>query len=161
MAKVDRGNLLVWQALKLYLPPGTVLTSVYRSAQDQLDIIVRHAKKRGYKFAKEPTVEDKASWEDALKLIRSPPDPMQVAAPGRSLHQRALAYDLSGHNIDEIAAAVRKAVAEGRIKLLRGSRNNPRIENVKGQRCVHVEIEGAVLDFEPFEWDPRPPPDWA
>ena len=65
MPLMDTGNWLIWQALRLYLPPGTRLTSVYRPAQAQLDFIVRAAKQRGYRFTKNPSLVDETSWQDA------------------------------------------------------------------------------------------------
>ena len=148
MPLMDTGNWLIWQALKLYLPPGTRLTSVYRPAQAQLDFIVGAAKKRGYTFSKNPSLGDETSWQGALTFVRS--KGVKVAAPGRSLHQRGLAYNLSGPNLVLIKECVLKAVAQGRIRLARGSRENPLIERTNN--CVHVEIDGALLDHEPFEW---------
>lgn len=147
MALVDSGNLMIWQALKLYLPVGTKLTSCRRPASEQLNFIKCTAEKHGYKFDVEPTLENASSWSAALDFIRS--KGYKVAAPGRSMHQRGLAYDLSGPDLQKIAKAVRKAVADRRIYLVAGSRNNLLIE--EKNHCVHVEISGAVLDFEPFE----------
>jgi hypothetical protein len=147
MTLVDTGNLMIWYALRPYLPPGTRLTSVYRPAQAQLDFIVRKATKEGYHFAKPPVLGDRTSWAGALGFIRQ--KGYQVAEPGLSKHQRGMAYDLSGPDLDAIEAAVRKAVAAGRISLLRGSNRPIRPETIN--RCIHVEIEAAILDFEPFD----------
>jgi len=148
MALVDTGNQMVWHALKLYLPPGTRLTSVYRPAQAQLDFIVRKAKKEGYTFASQPLLSDRSSWIGALDFIRS--KGYKVAEPGVSRHQKGIAYDLSGPDLNTIEAGVRKAVAEGRITLVRDSKSPILRETVN--RCVHVEIEAAILDSEPFDW---------
>jgi hypothetical protein len=141
---MDAGNVMIWQALKLYLPNGTRLTSVRRTPGDQLAFIKRTAEKHGYKFKKEPTVGDEASWNGALDFIRR--KGYDVAAPGRSMHQRGLAYDLVGNDLEKIKAAVLKASAEGRIHLIR-----PPLLETKN-KCVHVEIDSAVIDFEPFDW---------
>ena len=66
------------------------------------------------------------------------------------MHQRGLAYDLSGPDLGAIAAAVRKAVADRRIVLVQGSRSNLLIE--RANHCVHIEIQSGILDFEPFEY---------
>jgi hypothetical protein len=58
-----------------------------------------------------------------------------------------LAYDLSGSNLTEIEKAVRKAVADGRIRLARPDGIIVEPHNC----CVHVEIDGGLLDFEAFE----------
>jgi len=147
MPLVDVGNQHVWHALKLYLPPGTRLTSVYRPASAQFDIIVRNARKEGFTFARLPTLVDRPSWMPALEFLRK--RGYKIAEPGTSRHQSALAYDLSGPDLPRIEIAVRKAVADGRIRLVQGARNPILIE--KANNCVHVEIEGALLDFEPFD----------
>jgi hypothetical protein len=68
----------------------------------------------------------------------------------KSMHQRGLAYDLSGPDLSKIEAAVRKAVADGRIRLVQGSSSAILCE--PRNNCVHVEIDGGLLDFEPFEY---------
>lgn len=148
MALMDIGNQMVWQALKLYLPPGTVLSSVRRPPKNQLDVIIAEAKKNHFVFPRPPALSDPASWEPALEFLRK--KGYQIAAPGKSVHERGLAYDLSGPDLGKIESAVRKAVADGRIRLLEGSRKPIRLEPIN--HCVHVEIDGALLDYEPFEF---------
>jgi hypothetical protein len=148
MALVDSGNLMIWQILKLYLPLGTKLTSVRRPVDEQLAFIVKTAQKNGYAFAKKPTFADSASWQPALEFLRS--KNYKIAAPGKSMHQLGLAYDLSGPNLPAIFTAVQKAVAQKRIHLVEGSRSNLLIETTN--HCVHVEIDGGLLDYEPFEY---------
>jgi hypothetical protein len=147
MATMDIGNRLVWQALKLYLPPGTRLSSVYRNAQRQLDIIVALATKKGHSFASTPALDDRETWIGALRFLRSLG--YKIAEPGHSAHQAGIAYDLAGPNLQRIFAAVSKAVAEKRIVLARDSKKPLRIEPVN--HCVHVEIEEATLDTDAFE----------
>jgi len=148
MPLMDVGNRWVWHAIKLYLPPGTRLTSVHRSAEHQLAIIEQRARKLGFQFARQPTVDDRSSWEPALQFLRQKDPRNPVAPPGRSLHQRGLAYDLAGPNLNAIKSAVEKAARDGRIRLIPGASPNPRLEGV----CVHVEIDGATIDHEPFDW---------
>jgi hypothetical protein len=145
---MDTGNMLIWQALKLYLPVGTRLSSCYRPPQAQLNFIVQTARAKGYHFARTPVLSDESSWNGALAFIRQ--KGYKVAAPGKSMHQRGLAYDLSGPDLSKIEAAVRKAVSYKRIRLVQGSPSAILRETKNG--CVHVEIEGALLDFEPFEY---------
>ena len=66
------------------------------------------------------------------------------------MHQKGLAYDLWGLDLRAIFAAVKKAAQWGRIQLIRPrvGWENPRLEG----GCVHVEIDGAKLDFEPFDY---------
>lgn len=133
-------NLYVWRAIMPYLPVGTRLTSVYRPAEEQLKILVDMAKKRGFKFEKAPTVSDEKSWQKALDFVRG--KGVKIAAPGRSAHQRAIAYDFSGPSLEAIEAGVRRAVKDRAIILARGSRNPILVE--KANHCVHVEIESAT-----------------
>lgn len=139
-------NSMVWRVLTAYVPVGTCLTSVYRSPQHQLDIIVARATALGYVFKEPPVVNHPRTWLEAWKLVNTRSDP--VARPGQSMHERGLAYDLAGANLKDIMEGIMKAAAEGRINLLpaRNGWTNPRLEG----SCVHVEIEGATLDFEPF-----------
>lgn len=148
MALLNATNAQIWQALKPYLPPGTSLTSVYRPAAAQLSFIVRKARAHGYRFSKPPVLEQRDTWEDALVFVRK--KGYKVAAPGASNHQAGVAYDLSGPNLKKIEEAVRKAVAAGRITLLRTSKT-PILPEPKNN-CVHVEIEGAIIDFEPHDF---------
>lgn len=145
MLWMDAGNRMIWQALKLYLPPETRLTSVCRSPHQQLAFIVRTARQKGYTAGPNPILADRSTWLGALEYIRS--KGYKVAEPGRSVHERGLAYDLSGANLSEIEKAVRKAVADGRIRLVRPDGIIVELHN----RCVHVEIDGGLLDFEAFE----------
>ena len=147
MPLMDVGNYLVWQAIKLYLPPGTKLTSVYRPAQAQLEFIMKKAQSQGYKFTRPAVLSDRTSWSAALDFVRS--KGYKVAEPGKSLHQRGLAYDFTGPDLQKIKAAVLKAVSEKRISLV----NKPNNLIIEPQNnCVHVEIEAATIDFEPFEY---------
>ena len=145
---VDVGNTLIWQCLKLYLPVGTRLNSVRRSPQDQLALIVERAKKQGFHFKRPPVFGDESSWIDAWKLVNTAKYP--IAKPGKSMHQKGLAYDLTGPDLKAIFEAVNKASSTGRIHLIppRPGWQNPRLEG----NCVHVEIDSGKLDFEPFDY---------
>jgi hypothetical protein len=147
MPHVDVVNLTVWNQIKSYLPPGTKVTSVHRPAQAQLDFIVRKARQHGFKFNKAATVNDPASWQTALEFVRS--KGYKVAPPGKSAHQSGIAYDLSGPHLAKIAAAVRRAVTDGRIKLA-ASKSALLIEKVN--HCVHVEIVETVIHNDAFDF---------
>src|SRR5437764_3766336 len=104
MPQMDIGNYLVWQAIKMYLPPGTKLNSVYRPPTTQLKFIVDTARRRGYHFASPPVLGDRSSWSGALDYIRS--KGYKVAEPGKSMHQRGLAYDFIGPDLEKIRSAI-------------------------------------------------------
>ena len=146
--KMSQYNDAIWNCLKLFLPPLTTLSCVYRTNEDQLQIIVERAVKRGYNFSKPPTVSDHASWLAAWQLVNSRMNP--VAKPGGSTHRLGIAYDLSGPDLPKIVAAIQKAASVRAIQLAprRGGFDNPKLEG----HCVHVEILGGRMDFEPFDF---------
>lgn len=155
MPLLDQRTELIWQAFKLYLPRGTRLRSVIRPPQAQLAIIVKYAIDSGYKFPRPATLDEPSSWEPALKYIRK--KGFEVAAPGSSMHERRFAFDLThsptarDSDLQDIETALLKAAADRRITLMpsRPHWPNPKIE--LKNRCVHVEIKAALLDFEPFD----------
>jgi hypothetical protein len=146
--KINQYNDAIWNCLKLYLPPLTVLSCVYRTNEDQLQIIVERAKKRGYKFSRPPKVSDRGSWITAWHLVNTRTNP--VAQPGYSTHRLGIAYDLGGPDLPKIVAAIKKAALARAIQLAapRPGFENPKLEGT----CVHVEIIGGRMDFEPFDF---------
>jgi hypothetical protein len=92
--KLSQYNHIIWQCLKLYLPPHTILSCVYRTDEDQLAIIVDRANRQGYKFSKPPKLSDTSSWFGAWQKINTKANP--VARPGHSTHRLGIAYDLAG-----------------------------------------------------------------
>jgi hypothetical protein len=146
--KLSQYNDAIWNCLKLYLPPHTILSCVYRSDQDQLDIVVQRATKKGYKFPSPPKLSDTHSWRAAWHLVNTRTDP--VARPGSSMHRLGIAYDLGGPNLKDIVAGILNASAAKAIALAppRPHWENPRLEG----HCVHVEILGGRMDFEPFDF---------
>ena len=146
--KLSQYNDAVWNCLKLYLPPLTTLSCVYRTDEDQLQIIVDRATGRGFKFSRPPTVSDQASWLAAWRLVNTRTNP--VARPGSSTHRQGIAYDLAGPDLPKIVTAIQKAASVGAIQLAlrRPGFDNPKLEG----HCVHVEILGGKMDFEPFDF---------
>lgn len=146
--KMSQYNDAVWMCLKLYLPQRTTLSCVYRTDEDQLQIIVERATKRGYRFSRPPTVSDPASWLAAWQLVNTRTNP--VARPGSSTHRIGIAYDLAGPDLPDIVAAIQEAASTGAIRLAprRPGFDNPKLEG----HCVHVEILGGKIDFEPYDF---------
>jgi len=151
MPQLDVVNLAIWYQIKPYLPVGTKLTSVSRPAQDQLNCIVAKARKHGYIFEKQPVLHDSSSWQSALTFVRS--KGYKVAAPGKSAHQHGIAYDFSGPNLSAIESAIRKAVQDKKIFL---AKSRSAILREPQNNCVHVEVEGAILHNEPFDFFDAP-----
>jgi hypothetical protein len=151
LAFVNTKNLMVWNTLKEYLPVGTRLTSAYRSDQMQLNLIISRAEAGGFHFAKTPSLADKSSWQKAYAFLRKQKDYKKrpIAPPGKSMHARGIAYDLTGPDLQKIKKDIETAVADGKIKLLQGSQSNLLIES--RARCVHVEIEAAEVIA--YDWD--------
>ena len=146
--KISQFNDAIWNCLRLYLPPGTTLSCVYRSNEDQLEIIVKRATDQGYKFSRIPKVSDPASWLGAWHKVNTKRNP--IARPGSSTHRFGIAYDLAGPDLPKIVNSILKAAAAKAISLAppRPNWDNPRLEGT----CVHVEILGGKIDFEPFEF---------
>jgi hypothetical protein len=95
-----------------------------------------------------PKVSDPASWLGAWHKVNTKTNP--VAKPGGSTHRVGKAYDLSGPDLPKLVAAIQKAASLGAIKLSkpRPHWDNPRLEGT----CVHVEIDGGKMDFEPYDF---------
>jgi hypothetical protein len=144
---LDVVNLAIWYQIKPYLPAGTRLTSVRRPAEAQLNFIVATARKHGYQLPRPASVHDPSSWQGALDFIKA--KGYKVAAPGRSAHQQGIAYDFTGPDLQRIESAIRKAVADRRITLAT-SKSAILVETQN--HCVHVEVVGAILHNEPFDF---------
>jgi hypothetical protein len=150
MLKMNARIEAVWHAIKDYLPPGTRVTSAYRSPQDQLAIIVELATRAGYRFRDRPRLDDEETWAAAYQFIRLHLPHLDVARPLRSQHERGRAIDLAGPDLQAIKAGVLKAKEAHAIVLLhRSGWENPRVEK---NGCVHVEFEAAFLDHEPIDF---------
>jgi hypothetical protein len=146
---------LVISEIQSYLPAGTVVTSAFRTKEDQVRIIVNYARKENFKFSKENIeLGDKQEWGKALKHLRSLKDKngkkkYHIANPGTSKHQTGIALDLI-HSIEgvkglkKIRNAFHKARADKKIKI------KTDIIEIK-QKCYHVEVETVRLEFEPLE----------
>jgi len=147
MPLFDVVSLHVWNVLWPYLPAGTVLTSAYRSAEYQLSFIVRKAKENGYKFTCKAALIDRSSWIGALEFLRG--KGYYIAEPHKSMHHKGVAFDFTGPNLQKIKAAILKAVADRKITLWWGSKSNLKIEP-SPNNCVHVEIQMAILDYDPL-----------
>ena len=124
---------LSYVMLQEYLPPGTRMTSGYRSPQKQMDLIGRMARAHGIDVPAQMSVEDENSWRPALMGLRA--KGFIVAAPTTTPHGTDEAvFDLSGAELGDIEAGLRRAEQAGMVKykrIIREPRNN----------AVHVEIE--------------------
>lgn len=134
-------------ALASYLPDGTAVTSVYRSAEDQLKTLIRFANKNGYKFENAPTLSDRGSWSPALAYVKK--KGIKIAAPGSSQHEKGIAFDLSGPDLKAIHEGVNTAIADGVISVRK-------IIHEVANHCIHVEVTSVsygnnITFLQPFE----------
>ncbi|HVF90871.1 MAG TPA: hypothetical protein VNH22_12450, partial [Blastocatellia bacterium] len=124
---------LSFTMLQAYLPPGTRMTSGYRSPDKQLDLILRLARANGISVPGQASLGNENTWRPALMALRS--KGFIIAAPTTTPHGTDEAvFDLSGADLNAIQAGLRQAEKAGMVKfkrLLFESQNN----------AVHVEVE--------------------
>lgn len=124
---------LSFTMLQSYLPPGTRMTSGYRSPQKQLDLILRMARAHGISVPAQADVGSESTWRPALMALRS--KGFIVAAPTTTPHATDEAvFDLSGADLNSIQVGLRRAEKDGMVKFKRiifEAQNN----------AVHVEID--------------------
>lgn len=141
-AKLEREGIkenfhrqLSFTILQEYLPPGTRMTSGYRSPARQLDLILRMARANGISAPATASIEDENSWRPPLMALRQ--KGYIVASPTHTPHATDEAvFDLSGADLNEIQAGCRLAEKAGMIKFRRiifEAKNN----------AIHVEIESV------------------
>ncbi len=135
----DVSRKVAFGVLQKYLPPGTQITSGYRSPQDQLNLIRRYAQRYNSARPDDPIplpakmeVNDQASWEPVLRALRARGFVMN--APTATPHTTVDAvFDLAGAELQQIMAGCRAAERAGRVQfrqLLLEPQNN----------AVHVDV---------------------
>jgi hypothetical protein len=118
--------------LKPYLPPGTRMTSGYRTPEEQLDLIKRFARNLGMTVPPNVSVGDESSWAGLWHGIRA--RGIIIASPNTTPHGREEAvFDLAGADLDSINAGLLRAKEKGLITY-----RNIIIE--RKNNCVHVEV---------------------
>lgn len=124
---------LSFTILQEYLPPGTRMTSGYRSPQKQLDLIFRLARANNIPANANATVGDEKSWSPTLMALRQ--KGFIIAAPTTTPHGTDEAvFDMSGADLNAIREGCLRAEKVGMIKFKRilfETQNN----------AVHVEID--------------------
>ena len=124
---------LSYQMLLPYLPPGTRMTSGYRSPVKQLELIGKFARAKGVAVPERMTLEDENSWRPALMAIRA--RGIIIAAPTTTPHGTEEAvFDLSGADLGAIQEGLRKAEKLGMVKY-------KRIIMERQNNAVHVEVD--------------------
>lgn len=124
--KLTKSIEKAFRVLEPHLPNGAVMTSGYRSDEDQARIINEYyASHKGP--ASTTDVEERRLWLKAQGLI--------IAKVGSSPHRTGLAFDLSGAPLSTLQECVDKAAAE-----------NPtdfplkRTITERKQNCLHVDL---------------------
>jgi FHA domain len=124
---------LSFAMLQPYLPPGTQMTSGYRSPQDQLGLIRRLARAHNIPTPTNMDVNDRNSWWQTLLAVRD--KGYIVAAPTTTPHATSeVVFDMSGANLSAIEAGCRRAERDGIVqfkKVILEPQNN----------ALHVEID--------------------
>lgn len=124
---------LSFTILQEYLPPGTRMTSGYRSPQKQLDLMYRLARANNIPANQNATVGDEKSWMPTLMALRQ--KGFIIAAPTTTPHGTDEAvFDMSGANLNAIRDGCLQAEKVGMIKfkkIIFETQNN----------AVHVEID--------------------
>lgn len=124
---------LSYLMLQEYLPPGTRMTSGYRSPDKQLDLILRMARSNGIPAPDHAAVADEASWRPVLNALRA--KGFIVASPTHTPHGTDEdVFDLAGAPLDDIKAGLAKAEAAGMVKY-------HRVIYEPQNNAIHVEVE--------------------
>lgn len=132
---------LSYQMLLPYLPPGTRMTSGYRSPEKQLEVIRSFARRLGVATPANMTVEDESSWSGALAAVRS--RGIIIAAPTKTPHATSESvFDMAGADLNAIESGLRQAEKAGMVKFTR-------IIHERANGAIHVEIES----FSPKAFD--------
>lgn len=119
--------------LQEFLPPGTRMTSGYRSPEKQLDLIMRMAKSKGVPTPDHPSVADESSWRGPLMALRA--KGFIIASPTNTPHATEEdVFDMSGAELNAIQDGCRQAEKAGKLKF-------KRILFEVQNNAVHVEIE--------------------
>jgi hypothetical protein len=119
--------------MKPYLPAETKLTSGYRDPENQLRVIRETALKNGIPVPPIMKVDDPSTWEGVLDELHS--RKIAIARPDRAPHgsDKLIVIDLSGADLDRIAAGCYTAQSKGLIVLTK-------IIVEENNNAVHVEL---------------------
>jgi hypothetical protein len=129
----DNYRRLTYLTLLKFLPPGTRMTSGYRSPEKQLNLILRMARQKGFAAPTQASIEDENSWRPAFTYLRS--KGILIAIPTTTPHARDEAvFDLSGPSIDAIKAGLDHAEKTGEVVF-------KRILFERQNNAVHVEVK--------------------
>lgn len=133
-------NLILdaWLSLKPFLPQNAVLTSGFRTLDDQRKIIDNYWKQKGFD-KKHPDVKDYTQKSRILSNNGILVNPPKIPNTPRS-HLRGTAFDISGANLNQIAEAVRLVSRDPRIPV----KLRPLVE--PKNNAVHVGIDSARFD---------------
>ena len=122
--------------LQEYLPPGTRMTSGYRSPEKQLNLIRRMAQSNGIPVPAQMSVNDQSSWQAPLNGLRA--KGFIVASPLTTPHATPeMVFDLAGASLDVIKAGVYEAEKAGTVKIRK-------VIYEAQNGAIHVELESIT-----------------
>src|SRR5262245_5133347 len=135
---IEKDNLPVYVAFTLLveccLPNGTLLTSGFRTANDQLAVIRHYAQVEGIPVPANMRLDRPDTWRPVLAKLRD--RGYIIADPDKTPHSSddLIVFDLVGPDQNAIETAVRRAERDkGLVKIERIIREGPR-------QAVHVEL---------------------
>lgn len=141
--KVNDLILAGWRSLQPFLPRGSVMTSGFRTPEDQKRIINNYWKRATGRPIPEHLRHDDRVWRQASRILTKqygyivgPPWTKNPYA-----HLKGTAFDVSGPDLHGIVEAVRMVSGDNRIPV---KFRKPLLENKN--RCVHIGIEHASYD---------------
>lgn len=139
-------RVVAFRVLEKYLPAGAKVTSGYRSAQDQLNLIRKFAQRYNSAHPSDQIplparmeVKDEASWDATLRELRA--RGFIINAPTATPHSTDDAvFDLAGADLQKIIEGCRAAERAGKIRF----RSPPLRESQN--RAVHLDVAWIAPD---------------
>jgi tetratricopeptide (TPR) repeat protein len=139
-------RVVAFRILEKYLPAGAKVTSGYRSAQDQLNLIRKFAQRynAAHHYDQIPLparmeINNEASWDAPLRELRA--RGFIINAPTATPHSSDDAvFDLAGADLQQIIAGCRAAERAGKIRF-----RNPPLPEPKN-RAVHLDVAWIAPD---------------
>lgn len=134
---VSTGNalaLLAFQLIKPNLPAGTKLSSGFRTAQNQVEIIRQYANHEGIPVPPGMRPDDPNTWQSVLNRLRA--EGYVIAAPGQSPHSDPdkIVLDLSRASLSAISSGCQQADRRGVVEISKTIK-----EHKNG--AVHIELK--------------------
>ena len=135
--------LNAWKTLQPFLPPGAVMTSGFRTEEDQKRIINHFWQKATGKPIPDHLKKDNRVWRQAARILTRHHG--YVVGPpwtnSKYAHLKGTALDISGANLYDLAEAVEMVSASSKLPV---KFRKPIVE--QGNNCIHVGVVSATYD---------------